>query len=78
MIGIQSEQLSLQTTVKSTVQETMQLEMKLYSSALSETSPLVMISPETLRKVVEAVLEEEDKNKDIMLFGLEEEKNETL
>ena len=37
-----------------------------------------MISPETLRKVVEAVLEEEDKNKDIMLFGLEEEKNETL
>ena len=56
----------------------MQSEMKLYSSALSETSPLVMISPETLRKVVEAVLEEEDKNKDIMLFGLEEEKNETL
>ena len=86
MFKIQNEQLkcnqeqfqSLQTTVKSTVQDTMQSEMKSYSSALTEKSPLAIISPETLKKVVQAVVEEEDRSKNLMLFGLEEEKNETL
>ena len=86
VIKIQSEQWkcnreqfqSLQTTVKSTVQETMQSEMKSYSSALTENSPPAIFSPETLKKVVQAVVEEEDRSKNLMLFGLEEELNETL
>ena len=59
---------SLQTTVKSTVQET----MKSYSSALTEKSTPAIISPEILKKVVQAVVEEEDRSKNIMLFGLKE------
>ena len=86
VIKIQSEQwkcnreqfLFLQTTVKSTVQETMQSEMKSYSSALTEKSPPAIISPETLKKVVQAVVEEEDRSKNLVLFGLKEEMNETL
>ena len=86
VMKIQSEQWkcnreqfqSLQTTVKSTVQKTMQSEMKSYSSALTENSPPAIFSPETLKKVVQAVVEEEDRSKNLMLFGLEEELNETL
>ena len=86
VIKIQSEQWncnweqfqSLQTTVKFTVQETMQSEMKSYSSALTEKSPPAIISPETLKNLVQAVVEEEDRSKNLMLFGLKEEINETL
>ena len=86
VIKIQSEQWkcnreqfqSLQTTVKSTVQENIQSEMKSYSSALTEKLPPAIISPETLKKVVQAVVEEEDRSTNLMLFGLKEEMNETL
>jgi hypothetical protein len=86
MIKIQSEQLkcnteqlqSLQTAVKSTVQNTMQSEMKSYSSVLAEKPQHAIISPEALKKVVQAVVEEEDRSKNVMLFGLEEDKNETI
>ena len=86
VIKIQSEQWkcnweqfqSLQTTAKFTVQETMQSEMKSYSSALTENSPPAIISPETLKNLVQAVVEEEDRSKNLMLFGLKEEINETL
>ena len=56
----------------------MQSEMKSYSRALTENSPPAIFSPETLKKVVQAVVEEEDRSKNLMLFGLEEELNETL
>ena len=69
---------SLETTVKSTVQDTMQSEIKSYSSALAEKAQPAVISPDVLKKVVQAVVDEEDRSKNIMLFGLVEEKNETL
>ena len=47
-------------------------------TALTEKSPPAIISPETLKKVVQAVVEKEDRSKSLTLFGLEEEKNETL
>ena len=86
VLKIQSEQLkcnseqfrSLQTSVKSTVQNTMQSEMKSYSSVLAEKPTPSIISPEALKRVVQAVVEEEDRSKNIMLFGLKEDKNETL
>ena len=56
----------------------MQSEMKSYSSALTEKSPPAIISPETLKKVVQAVVEEEDRSTNLMLFGMKEEINETL
>jgi hypothetical protein len=51
--------------------------MKSYSSVLTEKSPPAIISPEPLKKVVQAVVEEEDRSKNL-LFGLEEDKNENL
>ena len=51
--------------------------MKSYSSALTEKSPPAIFSPETLKKVVQAVVEEEDRSKNMMLFGLKEELNKT-
>ena len=56
----------------------MQSEMKSYSSALTEKLPPAIIAPETLNKVVPSVVEEEDISKNLMLFGLKEEMNETL
>ena len=86
VLKIQSDQLkcnyeqfrSLQTSVKSTVQNKMQSEMKSYSSVLAEKPTPSIISPEALKRVVQAVVEEEDRSKNIMLFGLKEDKNETL
>ena len=73
------EQLqSFQTTVRSTVQDTMKSEMKSYSSVLRETSTPAIIPPETLKEVAQAVLKEEDRGKNIMLFGLKEERDEDL
>ena len=45
---------------------------------LSQKSRRPLFSPETLKKVVQAVVEEEDRSKNRMLFGLKEELNETL
>ena len=52
--------------------------MKSYSSVLTEKSPPAIISPETLKKVVQDAVEEEDRIKNLMLFGLKEEMNEAL
>ena len=52
--------------------------MKSHSSVLAEKPTPSIISPEALKRVVQAVVEEEDRSKNIMLFGLKEEKNETL
>ncbi|KAL5260411.1 hypothetical protein ACHWQZ_G010510 [Mnemiopsis leidyi] len=60
------------------IANTMQSEMKSYSSALTQKVPPAVISSDVLKKVVKAVVEEEDRSKNIMLFGLDEEKNETL
>ena len=56
----------------------MQSEIKSYSSALAEKAQPTVISPDVLKKVVQAAVEEEDRSKNIMFFGLDEEKNETL
>ena len=53
----------------------MQSEIKSYSIGLTETSLPAIITPETLKKVAQAVVEEEDRSKNIMLYRLEELKN---
>ena len=87
MIRLQEEQLkcnaeqlqSLQTTVQSTVKDTMQSEIKSYSSVLTAgPTPAAVISPDALKKVVQAVVEEEDRSRNVILFGLSEENAENL
>ena len=52
--------------------------MKSNSCALTEKLPPAIISPETLKKVVQVFVEEEDRSQNFILFGLKEETNETL
>ncbi len=82
LLESKSDQLqALQTTVQSTVQSvqtTVQAEMKTYSEALqanaSSTAPV--ISPDYLKKVVESTIKEEDRTRNVLVFGLKEEQNE--
>lgn len=59
---------SIQTTAKSTVQNKIQSEMKSHSSVPSQ-------NPE---EIFQALLEEEDMSRNVMLFLMEEERNKYL
>lgn len=78
LIESKNEQLmSLQTTVKSSVQESVKAEFKSYSSAVQKGQNQQQ-THENLKAVVKAVVEEEDRSRNIMMFGLAEEENELL
>ena len=74
------EQLKkLQSTVQTTVQDTVQLQMQSYSDALkTPTTPPEAVNPEIFRKVVKDVITNEDRSKNLMVFGLAEEDGEQL
>ena len=55
----------------------MKAELKSYSSVV-QVSNASSISTETLRTVVKSAVQEEDRGKNVMVFGLTEDKNEDL
>lgn len=76
LIDSKNEQLkSVERTVKSSVQETVKAEFQTYSSAVQKGQS---VSPANLKSVVKEVVEEEDRSRNIMVFGLKEEENELL
>ena len=73
-----TEQLqSLQTTVKTSVQDTVKAEFVSYSAAVQKTQTLVL-APDHLKTVVRNVVEEEDRSRSVMVFGLPESADEQL
>ena len=59
-----SEQFqSIEKAVKCTVQRTVQSELKSYSSVVADNLQSPTITPETLKKVVQFIVEEEDRGK---------------
>ena len=64
---------SLQTTVQTTIQDSVQAELKSYSSVVAEKSQSPAISSKALKQVVQTVVEEEDRNKNLMVFGIPED-----
>ena len=73
------EQLaSLQTAVRTTVQDSVKTEIRTYSDALKKPTAAAPISPAAFKKVVKDVFEDEDRSKNIMVFGLAEEDGEQL
>ena len=82
LIESKNEQLqSLQATVKSSVQETVQAEFRTYSAVVGNhqsDSDYQPVTPATLHSVVRKVVEEEDRSRNIMVFGLAEEEDEVL
>jgi hypothetical protein len=69
---------SVQTTVKSAVQDTVQAEIKLYSQAVLKASPNTTITEESLKKVVQKAVSEEDRSRNVLIFGLKETDEEKL
>lgn len=71
------EQLkSLQTVVQTTVQDTVQAEIRTYGDALK--TPSAVISPATVKKVVQDVIKDGDRSKNLLVFGLAEKDGEQL
>ena len=84
LISAKDQQLgALQTAVVSSVEETVKTEFQSYSEAVKvnlsqSTSTGTVYNPETLKIVVKDVVEEEDRNRNLMVFGLPESNNEQL
>ena len=79
LIKSNTEQLqSLQTAVKTTVHNTVQEEIRTYSNVVSEKTrtPAPAFTPETLKRAFKDVVEEEDRSRNLMVFGLREEPDE--
>ncbi len=70
--------LSLQSAVQETVQTTVQQEVQSYSAALSKHSAAPNISADSLKQAVKSAIAEEDRTKNVMVFGLCEEEEEQL
>ena len=83
LLQCKDEQLtSLKSTVKAavetTVQSTVQKEIKSYSAAVSQKNYGPVLTPDSLQKVVIKAIEEEDRSKNLMVFGLSEEEGEQI
>ena len=73
------EQLkSLQSTVEETVQSTVQTEIRCYSDAVKKGSGGTVYSKETLKSVMKSVAAEDERSRNVMVFGLGEEDGEQL
>ncbi len=71
----ENQLLSLQTAVQETVQTTVQQEVKSYSAAVVSAPA---ISAESLKQAVKNAISEEDRTKNVMIFGLQEDDDEKL
>ena len=90
LIDVKTEQLqSVQDTVRKSVVETVPTivktsisdQFKSYSAAVQENVVVCQsegIAPKTLRTVVKSVVREEDRTRNVIMFGLEETENEDI
>jgi len=69
---------TLQATVKTSVEDTVKAELKSYSKAVQENLPQPAISQESVKTIVQAVVQEEDRSRSFMVFNLPEEEKEQL
>ena len=72
---------TLQSTVRTSVQDTVKAEFVSYSAALVKDMPPShppAMTADALRSVVKNVVEEEDRSRSVMLFGLPEESDKLL
>ncbi len=71
------ELANVQKTVQSTVQSTVQCELKSYSSALTNTCSKAL-APNRMKAALKSVAEEEDRSRNMIIYGLKEQKGENL
>ena len=80
LLSSKTEQLqSLQSAVQTSVVETVKTELVAYSDAVKKNLPSAVAVPvDILRSVVKNVVEEEDRSRSVMMFGLPEKSDEEL
>ena len=70
----------VETAVKTSVEINLKEQFKSYSEAAAENVMVCpsdgLADPATLKKVVKSVVQEEDRTRNVIIFGLAEEKNE--
>ena len=79
LIHCKDQQLkSVQATVKTSVEETMKTELKSYSATVKAHQPSYSptIPAETVKTLVKTIVEEEDRSRCVVVFGLPEEEEE--
>ena len=68
---------SLQTTVKTSVQDTVKAEFVSYSEIVQK-QPIQTLEHEVMKTLVKTVVEEEDRSRSVLVFGLEDSGPEDL
>jgi hypothetical protein len=84
VIDCKEQQLvAVQTAVKTTVEDSVKEQFKSYSDAAQENVMVCLpespsLSPEVLKKVIQSVVQQEDRSRNLMVFGIPETENENL
>ena len=80
LIEVKSDQVKkIEDAVKSSVTSTVEESIKSYSDAVSKASSqdcAAISSPSVLKKTVREVVEQEDRSRNVMIFGLEDSEGE--
>ena len=69
---------SVQSVLTETVSESVQSGIKSYSEAVKSSSDTAQISQDTLKNVVKTAVQEGDRSKNVMMFGVPEGESEDL
>ena len=77
VIELQKKLISERDEELGLVSQTVQKELKTYSSALQQ-SCLTALSPKNIASAVKAITKEEDRTKEVVVFGVEEETDECV
>ena len=75
---------AVKTVVETSVESNLKEQFKSYSAAAAENVMVCqadtdgLSNPASLRKVVKSVVQEEDRSKNVIIFGLQEKKGENI
>jgi hypothetical protein len=74
---------AIQTAVKTTVEDSVKEQFQSYSDAVQENVMVCQpqtetVAPEVLKQMVQAVVQQEDRSRNLMVFGLSEKENEDI
>ena len=78
VIKLQKEVISIKNEQLQSVSTTVQSEMKSYCDIVKKSCKKAAVTQEKLTKAIKTVAEEEDRGKNLMVFGLKEDKGESL
>ena len=78
VIKLRKEVISIKNEQLQSVSTTVQSEMKSYCDIVKKSCKKAVVTHEKLTKAIKTVAEEEDRGKNLMVFGLKEDKGENL